>query len=42
VQEGFVYDYIKKEWWKYRKGEGRILENSSFSEVLNLDLAGLL
>lgn len=42
VQDGFVYNYITNEWWKYQKGKGRILENPSFSEILKLDLGVLL
>lgn len=42
VQEGFVYNCITNEWWKYQKGKGRILDNPSFSEILNLDLGMLL
>jgi Uma2 family endonuclease len=39
VQEGFVYDYSTNIWRKYQKGIGEQLENPSFSEVLQLDLA---
>jgi len=40
--EGFVYDYINNTWLKYQKGMGRQFENTSFSTVLQLDLAKLI
>lgn len=36
--EGFVFDYINRRWRKYRKGQGEILENPSYSDVLGIDL----
>lgn len=42
IREGFVYDYKRQEWYKYKLGEGIITNNSSFCEAINLDLATLL
>lgn len=42
VIEGFIYDYVRKQWRKYQKGAGEITVNPSFSHLLNLDLAALL
>ncbi|TAE23353.1 MAG: hypothetical protein EAZ92_14695 [Candidatus Kapaibacterium sp.] len=42
IKEGFVYNYRRNEWHKYRLGEGITKENSSFCEAINLDLATLL
>jgi hypothetical protein len=42
IIEGFVYDYKRNEWHKYKRGEGLLTENPSFCEAINLDLATLL
>lgn len=42
IQEGFVYDYNRQEWHKYKLGSGIVKENPSYCEVINLDLATLL
>jgi Uma2 family endonuclease len=42
IIEGFVYDYKRNEWHKYKRGEGILPENPSFCEAINLDLATLL
>ncbi|MFQ3598341.1 MAG: hypothetical protein SNJ55_01865 [Chloroherpetonaceae bacterium] len=42
IDEGFVYDYKKNEWHKYKKGIGVVAENPSFFETLHLDLATLV
>lgn len=42
ISEGFVFDYKRKQWHKYKRGEGLITKNPSYSEVINLDLATLL
>ncbi len=42
IQEGFVYDYKRNEWHKYRRGVGDILDKPSFCEAINMDLATLL
>lgn len=38
ILEGFVYNYKTKQWLRYRKGDGGVATESSFSEVLNVDL----
>ncbi|QIP12892.1 hypothetical protein G8759_09765 [Spirosoma aureum] len=38
IQEGFVYDYITAQWYRYSKGDGGLTQSTSFSEVLQLDL----
>ncbi len=38
ILEGFVYNYKTKQWLRYRKGDGNSAIESSFSEVLNVDL----
>ena len=41
VEEGFVYDYKKNLWYKVESTSGEITE-TSFSNVLNLELSTLL
>ncbi len=38
ILEGFVYNYKTEKWLRYRKDDGGQATESSFSEVLNLDL----
>lgn len=38
ILEGFIYNYKTNAWLRYRKGDGGQATESSFSEVLNLDL----
>ncbi len=38
IQEGFVYNYFTKEWYRYHQGGGGLTESSSLSLLLNLDL----
>lgn len=38
IQEGFVYNYKTEQWLRYRKGDGGLTTETSFSEILNLDL----
>ncbi|GAB2586850.1 hypothetical protein [Spirosoma areae] len=38
ILEGFVYDYRTGKWLRYRFGDGGLPTESSFSEVLHLDL----
>jgi Uma2 family endonuclease len=38
IQEGFVYNYKTQQWLRYRKGDGGQATESSFSDVLALDL----
>ena len=42
IQEGFLYDYVNHQWQRYRKGQGEMEAEVSFSEVLQLDLNGFL
>ncbi len=42
IAEGFVYDYKKNEWHKYRKGKGLAVRKPSYCNALGLDLATLL
>jgi Uma2 family endonuclease len=42
IVEGFIFDYKRKQWHKYKRGEGIITESPSFCEIINLDLATLL
>ncbi len=38
IREGFVYNYKTEKWLRYRFGDGGLTTETSFSEVLNLDL----
>jgi hypothetical protein len=38
VEEGFVYDYIKFRWRKYKNGVGEIFDNPSFCDTIGYDL----
>ena len=42
VVEGFVYDYKKKVWRKYKLGEGEIIDNPSFCDAIGYDLNDFL
>lgn len=42
ILEGFVYNYKTHQWFRYRKGDGGLPAESSFSDVLQLDLASFL
>lgn len=42
ITEGFVYNYKRNEWHKYKRGVGDITDNPSLCEAINLDLATLL
>ncbi len=42
VIEGFVYNYKTGQWFKYKKGEGKITECPSFCETIGYDLNELL
>ncbi|GAB3990929.1 hypothetical protein GCM10028807_19360 [Spirosoma daeguense] len=42
IEEGFVYDYRRHQWLRYRKGDGGLPTESSFSDILNLDLNSFL
>lgn len=38
ILEGFVFNYKTGQWLRYRLGDGSVATNSSFSEVLQVDL----
>lgn len=38
VPEGFVYNYQKKTWRKYKLGVGEVLDHPSFCESIGYDL----
>lgn len=42
IQEGFVYNYRTGQWLRYRKGDQAEARESSFSEILSLDLSQFL
>lgn len=42
ILEGFVYDYKRQQWFKYRKDVGQITENPSYSDVIQHDLNAFL
>lgn len=39
ILEGFVFNYKTQQWLRYRLGDGGVAANSSFSEVLQVDLS---
>jgi len=42
IREGFIYDYRAEKWLRYRFGDGGLTTESSFSEILQLDLNSFL
>ena len=38
IEEGFVYEYQRKIWRKYKLGIGEITENPSFCDAIGYDL----
>ncbi len=42
ILEGFVFNYKTRQWLRYRQGDGGVATESSFSDVLQLDLNALL
>lgn len=42
IREGFLYDYRTTKWLRYRFGDGGLPTESSFSDVLGLDLNAFL
>jgi hypothetical protein len=38
ILEGFVYDYVATQWYRYTKGDGGLTQSTSFSVVIQLDL----
>ena len=42
IREGFIYNYKTQQWLRYRFGDGGLTTESSFSEILQLDLNAFL
>jgi Uma2 family endonuclease len=42
IREGFVYDYKTHQWYRYQFDDGGLTTESSFSEILQLDLNAFL
>lgn len=42
IREGFIHDYHTGQWLRYRKGDGGLTTESSFSDILQLDLNSFL
>ncbi|MFN0013479.1 MAG: hypothetical protein ACKVU2_02930 [Saprospiraceae bacterium] len=42
IEEGFVLNFETGAWHRYSKSPGEVLEESAWSEVLGLDLSGLI
>ncbi|WP_080054636.1 hypothetical protein [Spirosoma aerolatum] len=42
ILEGFVYNYKTAEWYRYRLGNGGLVETSAQSDTLNVDLSKFL
>ena len=38
IKEGFIHDYKTGKWYRYKANSGGLVEESSWSEVLALDL----
>lgn len=38
ILEGFVFNYKTQQWLRYRSGDGALLTESSFSDIVQLDL----
>ncbi|GAB3909591.1 hypothetical protein GCM10028803_47410 [Larkinella knui] len=42
IVEGYVYNYKSQQWHQYHKGIGWVLDEPSFSQLLQLDLHSFL
>lgn len=42
IREGFIYNYKTQQWLRYRFGDGSLITESSFSEILQLNLNAFL
>ncbi|WP_461103574.1 hypothetical protein [Spirosoma koreense] len=38
IREGFIYDYRTRQWLRYRFGDGGLITESAFSDILQMDL----
>lgn len=42
ILEGFVYNYRTRLWLRYRKGDGGAATESSYSELMGVDMGGMV
>lgn len=42
IQEAFVYNYKTGQWLRYSKGDGGLMTETSFSNILKLDLNNMI
>jgi len=42
ILEGFVYNYKTRVWLRYRKSDGGVATESSYSELMNVDMGGMV
>lgn len=42
IREGFIYNYKTHQWYRYLFGDGGLTTESSFSDILQLDLNAFL
>lgn len=42
ILEGFVYNYKTRAWLRYRKGDGGIATTSSYSELMGVEMGGMV
>lgn len=42
ILEGFVYNYKTRVWLRYRKGDGGAATESSYSELMSVDMGGMV
>jgi Uma2 family endonuclease len=42
ILEGFVYNYKTRAWLRYRKGDGGIAIASSYSELMGVEMGGMV
>lgn len=42
IREGFIHNYKTGQWYRYRFGDGGLTTESSFSDILQLDLNDFL
>lgn len=42
IQEGFVFNYKTRQWFRYRKGDGGSATASSYSELMGVDMGPMV
>lgn len=42
ILEGFVYNYRTRLWLRYRKGDGGVATESSYSELMSVDMGDMV